>query len=81
MILEIVTGPVAVVQVGIAPLGGVIEKAIPPVGWLAPTVALPVMVALKIVAPPKVGLGEATKEIPGAWEFKVIVSGFESPAL
>ena len=79
--LEIVIGPVAAVQVGVAPLGGVMLKVIAPVGWLAPAVALPVMVAVKIVLPPKVGLGEAAKEMAGAWGFKVMVRVFEAPAL
>ena len=69
--MELTVGPVELVQVGIAPLGGVIAKAIAPVGWGAPIVAAPVIVAVRTLTPPAVGLAEALKVIVGAWALKV----------
>ena len=63
--MEVVVGPVELEQVGVAPLGGVMVKLIAPVGWAVPVPATPVIVAVKVVVPPRVGLADAVRVING----------------
>ena len=72
MMLEIVIGPVELVQVGVAPLGGVMLKVIAPVDCTAP--ATPVRTAVRTLVPLSVGLLEDVRVISGVWGARVMVA-------
>ena len=61
--LKVFTGPVGLAQKALAPFGSVIVQVTEPLGTTALTT--PVTVVVRIVIPPKVGLGEEAKEMEG----------------
>lgn len=71
--MKTVTGPVGLVQLTVAPDGSVIMKLGIAVGGVA--FGTPVTVAVKVVVPPKIGLGEAVTVIEGNCLLIVSVMG------